>query len=65
MLKGKVPSRRLPECPHPNGGNNLKHCVCPLPSLPPEVPPPPRLFQQWLVHIFQFPVNLRPAAAAG
>lgn len=39
-------------------------CVCPLsPSL--FLRRSLGLFPPWLVHIFRFPVNLRPAAAAG
>lgn len=63
VLKGAETSRRLPECPHISVFGNLKGCVCPFP--PPSSGGPSSLFQQWLVHIFLFPVNLRPAVAAG
>ena len=61
-LTGEVYFRRLLECPHPLG--NSQDCVCPLlPS--PFLRRSLGLFPPWLVHIFRFPVNLRPAAAAG
>ena len=61
-LSGEVFSRRLFECPHPLG--NSQDCVCPLPPSP-FLRRSLGLFPPWLVHIFRFPVNLRPAAAAG
>lgn len=61
-LLGEVFSRRLFECPHPLGSS--QDCVCPLPPSP-FLRRSLGLFPPWLVHIFRFPVNLRPAAAAG
>lgn len=62
MLGGGVSSTRL-ECPHPKGLDSPKHCICPPPT--PFFRRSLRLFQQRLVHIFRFPVNLRPAAQLG
>lgn len=62
MLKAEPTSTRLLEWSHPSSLDSLQDC---LPPPTPFLRRSLRLFQPWLVHIFRFPVNLRPAVAAG